>query len=120
MTQIFASQSVSGRYTFCLLLLQELSDQCFDAFAVVFSITDRSSYQTAVDQLYNLRYEQAVNNKPTILIANKIDLVRKRKVAKEGEIKFCCNTTLKNKFQQCAEVQQITFYSLLMLINVRR
>jgi len=31
-------------------------------------------------------YEQAVNNKPTILIANKIDLVRKRKVTKEGKV----------------------------------
>ena len=69
-----------------LIIFQELSDLCFDAFAVVFSITDRSSYQTAVDQLYNLRYEQAVNNKPTILIANKIDLVRKRKVTKEGKV----------------------------------
>lgn len=62
---------------------QELTDECFDAFAVVYSITDRASYQTAVDILYNLRHELSIKDKPTILIANKIDLVRKRKVTKE-------------------------------------
>ncbi|XP_045192092.2 GTP-binding protein REM 1-like [Mercenaria mercenaria] len=62
---------------------QELSDQCFDAFAVVYSMTDRASYQIAVDQLYNIRHELSIKEKPTILIANKIDLVRKRKVTKE-------------------------------------
>lgn len=62
---------------------QELTDQCFDAFAVVYSITDRASYHTAVDQLYSIRHELSIKEKPTILIANKIDLVRKRKVTKE-------------------------------------
>ncbi|XP_060601856.1 GTP-binding protein REM 1-like [Ruditapes philippinarum] len=66
-----------------LLDNQELSDQCFDAFAVVYSMTDRASYQVAVDHLYNIRHELSIKDKPTILIANKIDLVRKRKVSKE-------------------------------------
>lgn len=62
---------------------QELVDQCFDAFAVVYSITDRGSYQTAVDNLYLIRQDLGIKDKPMILIANKIDLVRKRKVTKE-------------------------------------
>jgi 50S ribosomal subunit-associated GTPase HflX len=47
-------------------------------------MTDRASYQVAVDHLYNIRHELSIKDKPTILIANKIDLVRKRKVSKEG------------------------------------
>ncbi|KAH3714665.1 GTP-binding protein REM 1-like [Dreissena polymorpha] len=61
----------------------ELSDGTFDAFAVVYSITDRVSYQSAVDILYDLRHELSIKDKPAIMIANKIDLVRKRKVSKE-------------------------------------
>ncbi|WAR11868.1 GEM-like protein [Mya arenaria] len=63
--------------------LQEMSSQSFDAFAVVYSITDRASYQAAVDILYLIQHQLAIQDKPTVLIANKIDLVRKRKVTRE-------------------------------------
>ncbi|WAR11861.1 GEM-like protein [Mya arenaria] len=62
---------------------QEMPSETFDAFAVVYSITDRASYQVAVDILYHVRHQLEIKDKPTILIANKIDLVRKRKVTRE-------------------------------------
>ncbi|KAK3086067.1 hypothetical protein FSP39_012996 [Pinctada imbricata] len=55
-----------------------------DAFIVVFSTNDRSSFDVAADTLHQLRHE-FVTNKAIILVANKIDLVRKRQVtADEG------------------------------------
>lgn len=61
----------------------EVQDQCFDAFLVVYSIPDRASFQAAVDQLYLVRHELQRIETPIILIANKIDLVRKRKVSRD-------------------------------------
>lgn len=61
---------------------KELEDTSFDAYIVVYSITDRTSFQTAVDHLYAIRNRKPTK-RPTILIANKIDLVRKKKVSKE-------------------------------------
>ncbi|WAR11867.1 REM2-like protein [Mya arenaria] len=63
--------------------LQEMSSQSVDAFAVVYSVTDRSRYQEAVDIMYHVRHQLVIKDKPAILIANKIDLVRKRKVTRE-------------------------------------
>ncbi|WAR11903.1 RIT2-like protein [Mya arenaria] len=63
--------------------LQEMSSRSVDAFAVVYSVTDRSSYQAAVDIMYHVRHQLLIKDKPAILIANKIDLVRKRKVTRE-------------------------------------
>ena len=65
--------------------MQVISSSAFDAFAVTYSITDRVSYQVAVDTLYQLRQTLAIKDTPIILIANKIDLVRKRKVSREGK-----------------------------------
>ncbi|WAR11862.1 RIT2-like protein, partial [Mya arenaria] len=62
---------------------KEFPIRSVDAFAVVYSITDRASYQEAVDILYHVRHQLDIKDKPTILIANKIDLVRKRKVTRE-------------------------------------
>lgn len=53
-----------------------------DAFIVVYSITDKSSFQTAIDLLKSVRVSE--NNRPTILVGNKSDLVRKRAVNREG------------------------------------
>jgi len=56
-----------------------------DGFIIVYSITDRRSYQKAVDLLYSIRADIA-NTKPVILVANKSDLERSRVIGKQGYI----------------------------------
>ena len=55
-----------------------------DAYIVVFSTNDRRSFDVAVDTLQQLRQEYATD-KAIILVANKIDLVRKRQVSVDGK-----------------------------------
>jgi GTPase SAR1 family protein len=59
-----------------------------DGYIIVYSITDRRSYQKAVDLLYSLRAD-ADNNKPVILAANKSDLERSRVIGKQGKVDTC-------------------------------
>ncbi|CAF2943940.1 unnamed protein product [Rotaria sp. Silwood2] len=61
-----------------------------DAYIIVYSITDRQSFQTAVQFIKNIRDNELINNQsplkrhvPIILVGNKSDLVRKRSVTKE-------------------------------------
>ncbi|CAF0808778.1 unnamed protein product [Adineta ricciae] len=61
-----------------------------DAYIVVYSITDRQSFQTAIQLVKNLRENELVYHPssikrpmPIILVGNKSDLVRKRSVTKE-------------------------------------
>ena len=54
-----------------------------DGYIIVYSITDRRSYQKAVDLLYSIRADLN-NTKPVILVANKSDLERSRVIGKQG------------------------------------
>ncbi|CAF0991745.1 unnamed protein product [Adineta steineri] len=61
-----------------------------DAYIVVYSITDRQSFQTALQLIKNIRDTESFHNQssikrhiPIILVGNKSDLVRKRSVTKE-------------------------------------
>ena len=54
-----------------------------DAFLVVYSATDRSSYDLAVDILRQLR-EEVGATKAIILVGNKTDLARKRTISADG------------------------------------
>ena len=56
-----------------------------DGYIIVYSITDRRSYQKAVDLLYAIRYEVA-HTKPIIIVANKSDLERSRVIGKQGRL----------------------------------
>ncbi|WAR04077.1 RIT2-like protein, partial [Mya arenaria] len=80
--------------------MQEMSSRFFDAFAVVYSVTDRSSYQAAVDILYHVCHQLVIQDKLAILIANKIDLTslisvrllpsaKGRSEAKQYNSKYC-------------------------------
>ena len=51
---------------------------------VVYSLTDKTSFETAVDILDSLRQEVGPE-KAVIMVANKSDLVRKRRVTSEGD-----------------------------------
>ncbi|CAF3083537.1 unnamed protein product [Rotaria socialis] len=62
-----------------------------DAYVVVYSITDRHSFQTALQFIKSIRDNELVYNQspikrhvPIILVGNKSDLVRKRSVTKEA------------------------------------
>lgn len=55
---------------------------CIDAYVVVYCIDDRSSFDRAVDILYNLRKEEH-NDSAIILVANKCELARSRLVSTE-------------------------------------
>jgi Rad/Gem-related GTP binding protein 1 len=54
-----------------------------DAYLVVFSVNDRSTFEMAVETLYQIRHELC-SQKAVILVANKIDIVRKRVISSEG------------------------------------
>ncbi|CAF1087753.1 unnamed protein product [Rotaria magnacalcarata] len=62
-----------------------------DAYVVVYSITDRHSFQTALQFIKSIRDNELAHNQspikrhvPIILVGNKSDLVRKRAVTKEA------------------------------------
>lgn len=55
-----------------------------DAYVVIYSITMKETFDAAVEQLYKLRHEYGTD-RAIILVANKIDLVRKRAVKSDGK-----------------------------------
>ena len=61
-----------------------------DGYIVVYSITDRRSFQKAVDVVGAIRQHSKRPtkslNKPILLVANKSDLERARVIAKEGQL----------------------------------
>ncbi|XP_060062721.1 GTP-binding protein GEM-like [Ylistrum balloti] len=58
----------------------DLDETQVDAFLVVYSTNDRRTFEAASDLLYQLRHEVATD-RAIILVANKIDLARKRQVS---------------------------------------
>jgi len=63
---------------------QENTDNLsLDAFLVVYSATDSSSFDLAVDILRQLR-EEVGATKAIILVGNKTDLARKRTISADG------------------------------------
>ena len=57
----------------------------WDAYIVVFSITDRGTFQHALEVLYEIRQTEASSDAAVILVANKSDLVRSRQISEEGQ-----------------------------------
>lgn len=67
-----------------------------DAYVIVFSVNNPSTFQIAKDNLNKIRNELKIN-KTIILVANKIDLVRKRAVPANGIISFDFTSILLKK-----------------------
>lgn len=67
-----------------------------DAYVIVFSVNNPSTFQIAKDNLNKIRNELKIN-KTIILVANKIDLVRKRAVPANGIISFDFKSILLKK-----------------------
>lgn len=61
-----------------------------DAFIVVYSISDKASYNVAIDLLKSIRIGE-FKYQPVILVGNKSDLVRKRAVDRDD----ACNLAIK-------------------------
>ena len=62
----------------------EGEDITVDAYVVVFSVTDPGTYNYAVNTVRKLRVESGID-RAIILVGNKIDLVRQRRVTKHGQ-----------------------------------
>ncbi|XP_076852884.1 GTP-binding protein RAD isoform X1 [Brachyhypopomus gauderio] len=63
---------------------QWLKDQCMrmgDAYIIVYSVTDKSSFEKASELRIQLRRARQSENIPIILVGNKSDLVRSREVS---------------------------------------
>jgi precorrin-3B methylase len=55
-----------------------------DAYVIIFSIAHRETFDTAVDLLSELRMDMGTD-RTVIMVGNKLDLVRKRRVKTEGK-----------------------------------
>lgn len=67
---------------------QWLKEQCMrmgDAYIIVYSVTDKSSFEKASELRIQLRRARQSENIPIILVGNKSDLVRSREVSVDGE-----------------------------------
>ncbi|MBN3299448.1 RAD protein, partial [Amia calva] len=63
---------------------QWLKDQCMtmgDAYIIVYSVTDKASFEKASELRIQLRRARQTENIPIILVGNKSDLVRSREVS---------------------------------------
>lgn len=55
-----------------------------DAYIIVYSVTDKSSFEKASELRIQLRRARQSENIPIILVGNKTDLVRSREVSVDG------------------------------------
>ena len=55
------------------------------AYVMVYSVADRDSFDDAILTLYELRKNEDSKGDAVILVANKMDMVRNRQVAEEGQ-----------------------------------
>lgn len=63
--------------------MQDVGESFFDAFIFVFSVDDVETFERAEEAMRRLRHDLG-SDRPIVLVANKIDLVRNRKVTSEG------------------------------------
>lgn len=61
---------------------EDVSEDDIDAYIVVFSVNDRATFEMAVEILFQIRHELC-SEKAVILVANKIDIVRKRVISSD-------------------------------------
>lgn len=90
-----ARDELESDANFCLLFLlplqdnsQWLKEQCMrmgDAYIIVYSVTDKSSFEKASELRIQLRRARQSENIPIILVGNKSDLVRSREVSVDGK-----------------------------------
>ena len=73
---------------FCFVSFQSIKDHGeVEAFVLVYSITDRESFEHVIERLGEIRRDVG-SNVAVIVVANKSDLVRTRQVSDEGKVAF--------------------------------
>lgn len=75
--------------------VQDYCMQVGNAYVIVYSITDRTSFESASELRIQLRRIRQAENIPIILVGNKSDLVRSREVAVEGNVDSNDNVIIK-------------------------
>lgn len=88
-----------------LLSLQVISEgleQLLDAYVVVYAINDHASFETAQALVRFLRVDYGTD-RAILLVANKTDLVRKRKVTADGKWNFFFSVCPDFAFAVCSE-----------------
>ncbi|XP_069808257.1 GTP-binding protein REM 1 [Dendropsophus ebraccatus] len=124
--------TVDGEDTSLLLMdiceIQKRTDGCDNAlrighaYILVYSITDRSSFESASELRIQLRRTRQYENIPIILVGNKTDLVRSREVSvEEGR---ACAVVFDCKFIETSAVLQHNvqelFEGMVRQIRLRR
>jgi len=57
-----------------------------DAFLIMYSVIDKTSFKTTEDELARLQNWDALRSRALIVVGNKIDLVRSRAVSTQGKL----------------------------------
>ncbi|XP_010883027.2 GTP-binding protein GEM [Esox lucius] len=100
-------------------------DQCIqegDAYLLVYSITDRSSFLRASELRISIRQHRPAQHTPIILVGNKCDLVRRREVSiSEGR---ACAAVFDCKFIETSAAMQHNiwpaFHGIVQQLRLRR
>ena len=94
----YRTKSLVPSYHIFYVLQINLENVQADAYLVVFSIAHRDTFDVSLDLLSELRMDLGTD-RPIVLVGNKLDLVRKRKVKTEGICTCvkCYSTQLKRK-----------------------
>ncbi|KAL0985357.1 hypothetical protein UPYG_G00155890 [Umbra pygmaea] len=100
-------------------------DKCIatgDAYLLVYSITDRSSFLRASELRISLRRHRPAQHTPIILVGNKCDLVRRREVSvSEGR---ACAAVFDCKFIETSAAMQhnvwTAFHGIVQQLRLRR
>ena len=82
-----------------------------DAYVVVYSVIDKSSFQRIEDEMARLQNWEALRARTLIVVGNKIDLVRSRAVSTQGKI---------NKNRQHRAVKLLMTFLVLQTVSVLR
>lgn len=82
-----------------------------DAYLVVYSVVDKSSFTRAEQILSYLQDKDLIRARPVILVANKIDLARSRAISAQGELVF----------ENCSGISvEVTIYILILFALLRK
>lgn len=82
-----------------------MKEQCMkmgDAYIIVYSVTDKSSFEKASELRIQLRRARQSENIPIILVGNKSDLVRSREVSVDGK---------------SLNIEHMLYFHLILLLN---
>ena len=79
--------------TFYLSQVEMNRNELPDAFVMMYSVIDKTSFKTTEDELARLQNWDALRFRVLIVVGNKIDLVRSRAVSTQGKLKLYRYTT---------------------------